>query len=73
MLTKLYMNSLDPKRSTCGLSPGRLFEKGTSNCRFFQEMSSRMDANDVLCVDVGDVTLWASLSASLTKGQRRGF
>ena len=25
-----------------------------------QEMSSRMGANDVLCVDVGDVTLWAS-------------
>lgn len=35
-----------------------------------EEMSSRMGANDVLCVDVGDVTLWASLSASLTKGQR---
>ena len=29
-----------------------------------------MEANDVLCVDVGDVTLWASLSACLTKGQR---
>ena len=29
-----------------------------------------MAANDVLCVDVGDVTLWASLSACLTKGQR---
>jgi len=35
-----------------------------------EEMSSRMGPNDVLCVDVGDVTLWASLSACLTKGQR---
>ncbi|CAK9110492.1 unnamed protein product [Durusdinium trenchii] len=35
-----------------------------------EEMSSRMDSNDVLCVDVGDVTLWASLSACLSKGQR---
>jgi len=35
-----------------------------------KEMSDRMAAADVLCVDVGDVTLWASLSASLTKGQR---
>lgn len=35
-----------------------------------EEMSGRMGADDVLCVDVGDVTLWASLSASLTKGQR---
>ena len=37
-----------------------------------QEMSKRMEKNDVLCVDVGDVTLWASLSACLTKGQRPG-
>ena len=36
-------------------------------------MSSRMGPNDVLCVDVGDVTLWASLSACLTKGQRWGW
>ncbi|CAJ1389781.1 unnamed protein product [Effrenium voratum] len=35
-----------------------------------EEMSSRMGGQDVLCVDVGDVTLWASLSACLTKGQR---
>ncbi|CAE7891553.1 ilvB [Symbiodinium microadriaticum] len=35
-----------------------------------KEMSRRMETNDVLCVDVGDVTLWASLSACLTKGQR---
>ena len=32
-----------------------------------------MDSNDVLCVDVGDVTLWASLSACLSKGQRTGI
>ena len=36
----------------------------------WEEMSRRMETNDVLCVDVGDVTLWASLSACLTKGQR---
>lgn len=32
--------------------------------------SIRMDADDVLCVDTGDCTLWASLCAALTKGQR---
>merc|ERR1712032_313993 len=34
------------------------------------EASALMNADDVLCVDTGDVTLCASLCASLTKGQR---
>merc|ERR1712232_130358 len=34
------------------------------------EASARMAAQDVLCVDTGDVTLWASLCAVLSKGQR---
>jgi len=35
-----------------------------------QVMSSHMEADDVLCVDTGDVTLWTSLCAVLTKGSR---
>mmetsp|Transcript_67957 Transcript_67957/g.189829 ORF Transcript_67957/g.189829 Transcript_67957/m.189829 type:complete len:748 (+) Transcript_67957:66-2309(+) len=38
--------------------------------KVFKEMSKRLDPLDVLCVDTGDVTLWASLTASLTQGQR---
>lgn len=35
-----------------------------------REMSAHMTKEDVLCVDTGDVTLWASLCAVLTKGSR---
>jgi len=57
--------------------PGGRYEvveaKGCKHChpaRVLQELSKRMDALDVLCVDTGDVTLWASLTACLTRGQR---
>lgn len=35
-----------------------------------KEVSERLAVEDVLCVDTGDITLWASLCVSLTKGQR---
>merc|ERR1739848_562041 len=33
-------------------------------------MSAHMKKEDVLCIDTGDVTLWASLCLHLTKGSR---
>lgn len=35
-----------------------------------REMSKHMGKDDVLCVDTGDITLWAPLAAVLTKGTR---
>eukprot|EP00929_Paragymnodinium_shiwhaense_P105125 TRINITY_DN7004_c0_g1_i2.p1 TRINITY_DN7004_c0_g1~~TRINITY_DN7004_c0_g1_i2.p1 ORF type:complete len:641 (-),score=116.34 TRINITY_DN7004_c0_g1_i2:140-2062(-) len=35
-----------------------------------RDLSHRMDAADVLCVDVGEVTLWAALCTYLKKGER---
>jgi len=36
----------------------------------FHELSKHIGPEDVLCVDTGDVTLWASLCCTLTEGQR---
>uniref|UniRef100_A0A7S4QXK0 EF-hand domain-containing protein n=1 Tax=Alexandrium monilatum TaxID=311494 RepID=A0A7S4QXK0_9DINO len=38
--------------------------------KVFEEMNKHFGPNDVLCVDTGDVTLWAGLCAVLSKGQR---
>mmetsp|Transcript_1632 Transcript_1632/g.5008 ORF Transcript_1632/g.5008 Transcript_1632/m.5008 type:complete len:763 (-) Transcript_1632:58-2346(-) len=38
--------------------------------KVFEEMNKHFGPSDVLCVDTGDVTLWAGLCAVLAKGQR---
>jgi thiamine pyrophosphate-dependent acetolactate synthase large subunit-like protein len=42
----------------------------THPAHVMREMSRHLTENDVLCVDTGDVTLWAALCAVLTRGTR---
>eukprot|EP00929_Paragymnodinium_shiwhaense_P105133 TRINITY_DN7004_c0_g3_i1.p1 TRINITY_DN7004_c0_g3~~TRINITY_DN7004_c0_g3_i1.p1 ORF type:complete len:560 (-),score=120.37 TRINITY_DN7004_c0_g3_i1:493-2172(-) len=44
--------------------------KGCHPALVLGNLSHRLAEEDVLCVDVGDVTLWGGLCAHLTKGQR---